>query len=70
MNVLKLTEEQKNLLVGQEFKKDSFFSPTLDNDGNWFISIEERDWNENEEFSWINDLEEIPHNPIPFPLEI
>ena len=64
MNVLKLTEEQKNLLVGKEFRDSSYFNPVLDADGNWFISIEERDWNEKEEFNWINNLEEIPYNPV------
>lgn len=66
MNVLKLTEEQKNLLVGKEFRDSSCFNPVLDADGNWFISIEERDWNEKEEFNWLADLEEIPYNPIPY----
>ena len=41
MEVYKLTEEQKNNLTGQSFDGEQLFNPTLDADGNWFISIEE-----------------------------
>jgi hypothetical protein len=64
MKVLKLTEEQKELLVDKEYDDDCYFNPILDADGNWFISLEERQYNKKEEYNWINNLEEIDYNPI------
>lgn len=67
MNVYKLTIEQKDLLVGNEWgAQGQLFNPTLDADGNWFISIEEVNGctHENGAFEWINDLPLIPYNPI------
>jgi hypothetical protein len=63
MTVYKLTEEQKDLLVGQKWDAETFFYPTLDADGNWFISREEVATLK-EEFAWVKELEEIEHNPI------
>ena len=65
MKVRQLTIEQKNLLEGQTYDGVQFFNPTLDADGNWFISNEEVSQTTNEEFtSWINDLTEIDYNPV------
>lgn len=64
MNVYKLTLEQKDQLVGQKWDGETFFNPTLDADGNWFISIEEVHGYIGNEFTWISELELIPHNPI------
>lgn len=36
-----LTQEQAQLLIGVEFKKDSIFNPIQDSNGQWFISLEE-----------------------------
>ena len=66
MKVLKLTEEQKDILVGKQFDTDCYFNPVLDNNGNWFISLEEREYNKNEEINWLNGLEEIDYEPIPY----
>jgi len=41
MEVYKLTTEQKESLIGQTYDGFQFFNPSLDADGNWFISIEE-----------------------------
>ena len=41
MEVYNLTEEQKDALVGNTYDGVQYFNPTLDADGNWFISIEE-----------------------------
>ena len=65
MIVLKISEEQKNILVDKQFDTDCYFNPILDNNSNWIISIEERDYNKNEELIWLNDLEEIEYEPIP-----
>ena len=65
MNVYKLTIEQKDMLVGQMWNNQAFFNPTLDADGNWFISIEEVNGctHENGAFEWIHTLPLIPYNP-------
>lgn len=65
MKVRQLTLEQKGLLEGKTYDGVQFFNPTLDADGNWFISNEEVAQTTNEEFtSWINDLTEIDYNPV------
>lgn len=58
--VLILTSEQKKLLQGQEITTDVFFSPTEDANGNFFISIEEIEQCDNEEFVWIKDRKDYP----------
>jgi hypothetical protein len=66
MNVYKLTSEQKDLLNGQKWNNQAFFNPTLDADGNWFISIEEVNGctHENGAFEWIHELPLITYNPV------
>ena len=65
MNVYKLTAEQKDLLNGQKWNNGAFFNPTLDADGNWFISVEEVNGCTHEGVNeWIHELLEIEHNPI------
>ncbi len=64
MNVYKLTTEQKDLLTGQKWDGEQYFNPTLDADGNWFISIEEVNGCDKPEFQWLKSCELIEHNPI------
>ena len=66
MNVYKLTQEQKDLLNGQKWNNQAFFNPTLDADGNWFISVEEVNGctHENGAFEWIHELPLIAYNPV------
>jgi hypothetical protein len=64
MNVYKLTTEQKEDLIGQTYDGLQYFNPTLDADGNWFISIEEVNQCINELFQWVKDLPLITYNPI------
>jgi hypothetical protein len=65
MKVRQLTNEQKDLLVGQTYDGVQFFNPTLDADGNWFISNEEVDNCTHQGVNeWIHDLPEIDHNPV------
>ncbi len=64
MEVYKLTIEQKEALVGQTYDGLQYFNPVLDADNNWFISIEEVEYCNKEEFSWINNLPTMPYNPI------
>ena len=58
-----LTEEQKDLLVGQEFMVDVYFNPVQDINDNWFISVEEMDQCVNENFMWVKYLELIDYEP-------
>ena len=58
-----LTEEQKDLLVGQEFMVDVYFNPVQDINNNWFISVEEMDQCVNENFMWVKYLELIDYEP-------
>ena len=58
-----LTEEQKELLVGQQFMVDVYFNPVQDINDNWFISVEEMDQCVNENFMWVKDLELIDYEP-------
>lgn len=70
IKVKQLTETQKNSLLNQKFDGLQFFNPTIDADGEWFISIEEYNCltlvraNELGVISWWFTLPEIDHNPI------
>jgi hypothetical protein len=59
MKVIRLTEEQKDLLVGKEYTKDITFNPILDGLNNWIITTIDKDNLTNNEFDWIKDLEEV-----------
>ncbi len=68
--VYKLTIEQKNILTGKKWNEKSYFNPTLDADGNWFISNEEVNGCTLQQAesipcdAWLLTLPEIDHNPI------
>jgi hypothetical protein len=62
MKVAILTQYQKDLLSGQKFSPDSYFSPIQDIDDNWVISLEEISQCINPSFWWIKDLEIIDFN--------
>lgn len=62
MKVRQLTIEQKNQLVGQKYDGEQYFNPTLDADGNWFISNEEV--NGCTTIAWLLTLPEIDYNPV------
>jgi hypothetical protein len=65
MKVRQLTEEQKNQLVGQTYDGVQFFNPTLDANGNWFISNEEvNNCTHQGVNEWIHELPEIDYNPV------
>jgi hypothetical protein len=66
MNVYKLTIEQKDTLIGETYDNVQFFNPTLDAEGNWFISVEEVNGctHENGAFEWIHELPLIPFNSV------
>jgi hypothetical protein len=62
MKVRQLTLEQKDKLVGQTYDGEQYFNPTLDANGNWFISNEEV--NGCNTIAWLSTLPEIDHNPV------
>ena len=65
MIVYILTEQQKELLVGKEYIKDSYFNPIQDINDNWIITEEEVLTAENEDVLWVKDLEQIEYEPKP-----
>ena len=64
MQVVKITEEQKDLLIGQTWDGVTFFNPVLDADNQWFVSIEEVNGCNKPEFKWLKDCELIEYNPV------
>lgn len=62
-----LTEQQKDLLVGQLYAPDSYFNPLQDINLNWVISIEEMEQTVNPNFLWVKDLPLIEYIPKPTP---
>ena len=65
MIVYLLTETQKELLVGKEYIKDSYFNPIQDINDNWIISEEEVLTADNEDILWVKDLQPIEYQPKP-----
>lgn len=63
-----LTEQQKDMLVGQTYMDDSYFNPLQDLNDNWIISIEEMIQCQNPNLQWVKDLELIPYQPKPSPI--
>ena len=64
-NVYKLTETQKDQLIGQTWDGVQYFNPTQDTDGNWFISVEEVNGCTHQTANeWIHNLPLIPYNPV------
>ena len=63
MNVGLLTELQKDLLVGSQYRADSFFLPVQDYNNNWVISIFEVNNCENNQFNWLIELPVIKYIP-------
>lgn len=64
MQVVKITETQKNLLIGQTWDGVTFFNPTIDANGNYFVSQEEVNGCNKPEFQWLKSCELIEHNPV------
>jgi len=61
--VVLITVIQKDSLVGELYDNTQYFNPTEDDNGLWFISIEERDNNIHSKNNWISLCPEIDHNP-------
>jgi hypothetical protein len=67
IQVVILTEEQKNQLVGQSYAPASYFNPIQDLDNNWIISVEETQENINPDNMWVKELPLIEFKPKPLP---
>ena len=63
-----LTEEQKDMLIGQLYAPDIYFNPIQDLNDNWIISITEIQQCNNE-FSWVKGLELIDYEPKQYDVE-
>ena len=61
MKVVQLTKQQAESLQGVEVVKDNLFNPIQDANGNYIISIEERDQCSIE---WVKECPEINYVPI------
>lgn len=61
MTVVQLTTEQAESLMGVEVVTDNLFNPIQDKNGNWIISVEERDQCSIE---WVKSCPEIVYEPI------
>ena len=64
MQVVRITEQEKNSLIGQTWDDSQFFNPTLDADNEWFVSIKEVYGCDKPEFKWLRQCELVIHNPI------
>ena len=64
MQVVNITEQQKDLLTGQTWNDTAFFNPILDAENQWFVSIEEVNGCNKPEFQWLKDCELIEYNPV------
>jgi hypothetical protein len=67
MEVVLLTETQKQEIENRKFATDSYFNPIQDEDSNWIISIEEQDQCINPDFDWIKQCPKIEYKPKPMP---
>jgi hypothetical protein len=54
----KLTLEQLELLNGKQYAENSYFNPTQDINGDWFIFESEVKECSNIEFEWVKELTE------------
>ncbi len=62
-----LTQEQRDLLVGQFFAPASMFNPVQDINGDWFISSQEVNLCINPDFQWVKNLTQMSFTPPPIP---
>ena len=63
IQVAKLTEEQKDSLIGKEYTKDCYFNPIQDNNDDWIISIQEQEHCDIDNFLCVKDLTLINYEP-------
>ena len=52
----RITEAQKDELIGHEWTPDDYFYPIQDVNNDWFISIQEVDGYEGTDYPWFSSL--------------
>jgi hypothetical protein len=68
MEVILLTQEQKEQIEGRKFTTDSYFLPVEDKDRNWVVSTIEQDLCTNPDFDWIKRCARIEYKPKSIPM--
>jgi hypothetical protein len=66
MQVVILTQEQKDQLFGQKVTPTWSYSVYQDADDNWVTSANERDGTVNPDFMWIKDLPSVELKQKPY----
>jgi hypothetical protein len=69
MKAYKITEEQKDLLVGKEYSPLSYFNPIQDINDDWFIFEVEVQLSPKPEYNWLLGLEECEFKPKKYNIE-
>ena len=63
MKVGRLTEQQRNDLTGVMYDNDTYYNPSLDGLGEWFISTQEMD---KSDLQWVKELPLVDYvEPLP-----
>ena len=65
MEVILLTETQKQEIEGKKFAIDSYFNPIQDLEDNWIVSVEEQEQCTHPDFQWIKSCPRIEYKPKP-----
>jgi hypothetical protein len=65
MEVILLTQEQKQQIENQKFAVDSYFLPIEDEDNNWVVSTTEQELCIHPDFQWIKKCPRIEYKPKP-----
>jgi hypothetical protein len=65
MEVILLTETQKQEIEGKKFAIDSYFNPIQDLEDNWIVSVEEQEQCTHPDFQWIKQCPRIEYKPKP-----
>ena len=67
MEVVLLTQEQKQQIEGKKFMIDQYFLPLEDADGNWAVTVFEQENCTHPDFQWIKQCPKIEYKPKPMP---
>ena len=61
--VYKLTEQQKDTIIGKEYSDGMLFNPVQDVNDVWVISKEEVDQSQ-DPLGWVKNLPQIEYEPV------
>jgi hypothetical protein len=65
MEVILLTQEQKQEIEGKKFMIDQYFLPIEDADENWALTVFEMEHCTNPDFQWVKQCPRIEYKPKP-----